>query len=259
MRVAVDLDGVLADLDGAHRAIIGRGARRLGTARESATSMRVRLQWTAPARRARRAARWLCCARAGLGLAAAVPCIGGGGASAIATAATAAGRCGVVPLEGDLGRAARPVTPNVGACPPGRGGRTFGAGGGGCGAAGRARRRREPRRRGESDGQARGRGAERVVDGLRLARAATTCRRRAWDRQRVSPVVPPAGARARRHRRSRRCAGRRVGGHGPRLRGQSVSPPPPVPSDRAPTDPASRRGHRSPRSPAAQSYASFAS
>ena len=51
-----------------------------------------------------------------------------------------------------------------------------------------------PRRRGESDGQARGRAAERVVDGLRLARAATTCRRRAWDRQRVSPVVPPAGA-----------------------------------------------------------------
>ena len=30
--------------------------------------------------------------------------------------------------------------------------------------------------------------------GLRLARAATTCRRRAWDRQWVSPVVPPAGA-----------------------------------------------------------------
>ena len=47
-----------------------------------------------------------------------------------------------------------------------------------------------PPRRGESDGQARGRAAERVVDGLRLARAATTCRRRAWDRQRVSPVVP---------------------------------------------------------------------
>ena len=39
-------------------------------------------------------------------------------------------------------RPARPVTPNVGACPPGRGGRTFGAGGGRCGAAGRARRRR---------------------------------------------------------------------------------------------------------------------
>ena len=36
--------------------------------------------------------------------------------------------------------------------------------------------------------------AARFVDGLRLARAATTCRRRAWDRQRVSPVVPPAGA-----------------------------------------------------------------
>ena len=51
-----------------------------------------------------------------------------------------------------------------------------------------------PRRRGESDGQALGRAAERVVDGLRLARAATTCRRRVWDGQRVSPVVPPAGA-----------------------------------------------------------------
>ena len=28
----------------------------------------------------------------------------------------------------------------------------------------------------------------------RRVRAATTCRRRAWDGQRVSPVVPPAGA-----------------------------------------------------------------
>ena len=51
-----------------------------------------------------------------------------------------------------------------------------------------------PRRRAESDGQALGRAAEGVVDGLRLARAATTCRRRAWDRQLVSPVVPPDGA-----------------------------------------------------------------
>ena len=34
------------------------------------------------------------------------------------------------------------------------------------------------------------------------------------------------GSRARRHRRSRRCAGRRVGGHGPDCGGQSVSPPP---------------------------------
>ena len=62
------------------------------------------------------------------------------------------------------------------------------------GAAGRARRRRGRGVAAASDGQARGRAAERVVDGLRLARAATTCRRRAWDRQRVSPVVPPAGA-----------------------------------------------------------------
>ena len=76
-----------------------------------------------------------------------------------------------------------------------------------------------------------------------LARAATTCRRRAWDGQRVSPVVPPAGAEgsARWHRR-RRYTRRRVGGHGPRLRGQSVIPhsirwhrPAPVPvGERAP-------------------------
>ena len=76
-----------------------------------------------------------------------------------------------------------------------------------------------------------------------LARAATTCRRRAWDGQRVSPVVPPAGAEgsARWHRR-RRYTRRRVGGHGLRLRGQSVIPhsirwhrPAPVPvGERAP-------------------------
>ena len=51
-----------------------------------------------------------------------------------------------------------------------------------------------PRRRGESDGQARGRAAERVVDGLRLARAATTCKAEGLGRTGVSPVVPPAGA-----------------------------------------------------------------
>ena len=94
--------------------------------------------------------------------------------------------------RGRPGRAARPVTPNVGACPPGRGGRTFGAGGGGCGAAGRARRRR-------------GRGV--AAEGL--GRTARLPRRPASRR----------GSRARRHRRSRRCAGRRVGGHGPLLRG----------------------------------------
>ena len=47
-------------------------------------------------------------------------------------------------------------------------------------------------RRGEPDGQARGRAADRVVDGLRPARAATTCRPRAWDGQRVAAVIPPA-------------------------------------------------------------------
>ena len=66
------------------------------------------------------------------------------------TAATAARRGRRGAARGRPGRAARPVTPNVGACPPRRGGRTFrwsavrrnGAGGGGCGASGRARRRR---------------------------------------------------------------------------------------------------------------------
>ena len=49
---------------------------------------------------------------------------------------------------------------------------------------------------------------------LLLARAATTCRRRAWDGQRVAPVVPPArrGSRAGGHGRLRRCAGRRARG-----------------------------------------------
>ena len=114
-----------------------------------------------------------------------------------------------VPLEGDLGERPGRVTPNVGACPPGRGGRTFGAGGGGCGTAGRARRRR-----------GRGVAASPSRDDLQaegLGRTARLVRRPASRR----------GSRARRHRRSRRCARRRVGGHGPRLRGQSVSPPPP--------------------------------
>ena len=121
--------------------------------------------------------------------------LGGGRCGCHGTAATAAGRDGVVPLEGDLGRAAsqaghperrclspRPWRANV------RGWRRPLWGGWSSQASTR------PRRCGESDGQARGRAAERVVDGLRLARAATTCRRRAWDRQRVSPAVPPAGA-----------------------------------------------------------------
>ena len=47
---------------------------------------------------------------------------------------------------------------------------------------------------------------------LLLARAATTCRRRAWDGQCVASTARKC---ARRHRRSRRCAGRRVRGHGP--------------------------------------------
>ena len=86
------------------------------------------------------------------------------------TAATAAGRCGVVPLEGDLGerpgrspRTSVPVRPwraNV------RGWRRRLWGGWSSQASTRSR----------------------------LARAATTCRRRAWHGQRVSPVVPPAGA-----------------------------------------------------------------
>ena len=85
-------------------------------------------------------------------------------------------------------------------------------------------------RRGEPDGQARGRAADRVVDGLRPARAATTCRPRAWDgtARRSRRPASRRGSRAGRHRRSRRCAERRVGGHGPDCGGKSVSPPPPV-------------------------------
>ena len=106
-----------------------------------------------------------------------------------------------VPLDGDLGERPGRVTPNVGACPPGRGGRTFGAGGGGCGTAGRARRRR-----------GRGGAASPSRDDLQaegLGRTARLARRPASRR----------GSRARRHRRSRRCARRRVGGHGPRPAG----------------------------------------
>ncbi len=74
---------------------------------------------------------------------------------------------------------------------------------------GRARCRRAPARASRDDLQAEG-----------LGQTARLARRPASRR----------GSRARRHRRSRRCAGRRVGGHGPRLRGQSVSPPPPAPT-----------------------------
>ena len=63
------------------------------------------------------------------------------------------------------------VTPNVGACPPGR--------------------RRAPPVAASPTAKP-GRAADRVVDGLRPARAATTCRPRAWDGQRVAAVVPPA-------------------------------------------------------------------
>ena len=72
---------------------------------------------------------------------------------------------------------------------------------------GRARCRRAPARASRDDLQAEG-----------LGQTAGLARRPASRR----------GSRARRHRRSRRCARRRVGGHGPRLRGQSVSPPPPL-------------------------------
>ena len=65
---------------------------------------------------------------------------------------------------------------------------------------GRARCRRAPARASRDDLQAEG-----------LGQTAGLARRPASRR----------GSRARRHRRSRRCAGRRVGGHGPRLRGQS--------------------------------------
>ena len=69
----------------------------------------------------------------------------------------------------------------------------------------------------------------------RLARpAATTCRRRAWDRRRAAPVVPPAGAEvvpAGTADRGEALGG--AGGHGPDCGGKSVSPPPPRSGGRA--------------------------
>ena len=90
----------------------------------------------------------------------------------------------------------------------GRPGRAARAGGGGRGAAGRARRRTRPPVS-VSDGQARGRATDRVLDGgSGPARAAMTCRPRPWDGQRVAPVVPAAGTVGRGD-----GAERRVGGH----------------------------------------------
>ena len=84
---------------------------------------------------------------------------GGGRRVCHGTAATAAGDGGgaeTVAARGRLGRAARPVTPNVGACPPGHGDPNepgVDAAVSGVGRAGA----------GKSDGQARGRGLDRVV------------------------------------------------------------------------------------------------
>ena len=127
------------------------------------------------------------------------------------TAATAAGRGGVVPLEGDLGerpgrspRTSVPVPPAV-AGERSRGWRRRLVEPGDAAAAasrrvrrpsprprGRARCRRAPARASRDDLQAEG-----------LGRTARLARRPASRR----------GSRAHRHRRSRRCAGRRVGGH----------------------------------------------
>ena len=129
------------------------------------------------------------------------------------------------------GRAARPVTPNVGGCPPGRGGRTFGAGGGGCGAAaGRAKRRRG---RGVAASPTAKPAAARRPSTLSTGSGSREPRRPAGgglgtDR-RVSPVVPPAGAEV----VPAGTADRRdaLGGVSavtvPDCGGQSVSPPPP--------------------------------
>ena len=67
---------------------------------------------------------------------------------------------------------------------------------------------------GKSDGQARGRGRPRCRRRSGPARAATTCRPTAWDSRARRPASL-RGSRARRDRRSRRYAERRVGGHGP--------------------------------------------
>ena len=67
---------------------------------------------------------------------------------------------------------------------------------------------------GKSDGQARGRGRPRCRRRSGTARAATTCRPTAWDSRARRPASR-RGSRARRDRRSRRYAERRVGGHGP--------------------------------------------
>ena len=87
--------------------------------------------------------------------------------------------------------------------------------------------------------KARGRAAERVVDGLRLARAATTCKAEGLGRTARLARRPASrrGSGARRHRRSRRCAGRR-------LWGQSVSPPPPVSRPGLVSRPAAAFGRR---------------
>ena len=95
----------------------------------------------------------------------------------------------------------------------GRPGRAARAGGGGGGAAGRARRRtRAPARQACPTAKPATAGPPAFSTVLRPARAAMTCRPRAWDGQRVAPVVPPAVEVVPvRHRRSRRCAERRVG------------------------------------------------
>ena len=133
----------------------------------------------------------------------------------------------MVPLEGDPGRAARPVTPNVVPVPPAVAGERSGLAEAvvgrlvepGVDAAAAARRVRRPSPRPRGRARCRRAPARASRDDLQaegLGRPARLARRPASRR----------GSRAHRHRRSRRCARRRVGGHGSRLRGQSVSPPP---------------------------------
>ena len=101
---------------------------------------------------------------------------GGGRCGCHGTAATAAGPGGGA-ARGGPGRAARPVTPNVGACPP----RPW-----------RANVRSWRRRLwGGWSSQASTRPAASDSGSREPRRPA---RRRVWDGQRVSPVVPPAGA-----------------------------------------------------------------
>ena len=110
----------------------------------------------------------------------------------------------------------RPWRPNV----PLVGGELNGAGGGGRGAAGRARRGRGgvtswPRRRGESPTVKPAAAADRVVVAAPACPSRDDLQADGLGQSRARRPASRRGSRARRDRRSRRYAERRVGGHGP--------------------------------------------